>query len=61
MTPYKEWPGWLQTLVVAPHGILLAILVWIIWPKSKRQWRKCTFVFAYLPAFYLVMHFCFGF
>lgn len=60
ITKFADWPGWLQTLVVAPHAILGFICTWLWWPKSKQGWRKFGFVAAYLMLFLLVMHFIFG-
>ena len=61
ITPYSEWPRWLQILVLAPNGLLLGIACWIWWPKTDREWRKFGFVMLYLIAFYLVMVFVFHF
>lgn len=61
VTKFADWPRWLQILIVAPHGILLGITVWLWWPKSDKGWRKFGLVAAYLIAFGLVMRFVFDF
>ena len=61
ITPYSEWPTWLQALVLTPHALLLGFATWIWWPKSNREWRKFALVMAYLIVFYLIMHFVFEF
>jgi hypothetical protein len=58
---YADWPGWVQTLVLLPHAILLSVSAWLWWPKSGREWRKFGFVAGYLVIFYLIMHFVFAF
>src|ERR1700760_4899491 len=59
ITPYANWPGWVQTLVVAPHAILGWVATWLWWPKTDQGWRKLGFVAAYLVVFALVMHYAF--
>jgi hypothetical protein len=59
MTRFTDWPQWLQTLVLVPHGILASVACWWWWPKSDKEWRKFGFVAAYLIAFLLVMHYVF--
>ena len=61
ITPYSEWPTWLQIVVLGPNGLLLAFTTWIWWPKSNREWRRFALVMAYLIVFYLIMHFVFKF
>lgn len=39
----------------------MAILTWVWWPKTNKDWRRFAFVFAYLFVFYLVMYFVFHF
>jgi hypothetical protein len=51
MTRFADWPQWLQTLVLVPHGILASVACWWWWPKSDKEWRKFGFVAAYLIAF----------
>lgn len=61
ITPYSDWPKWLQILVVAPNALLLGFCTWMWWPKSDRDWRRFGLVFAYLIVFYLVMVYLFKF
>jgi hypothetical protein len=61
ITKFADWPGWVQTVVVAPNALLAGIAFWVWWPKSDKEWRKFGFVMAYLVAFFLVMHFIFKF
>lgn len=61
LTPVSHWPSWVQMLVFGPHAILMAILTWVWWPKSNKEWKRFGLVFAYLVVFYLVMYFVFGF
>jgi hypothetical protein len=35
LTPYDEWPKWLQYLVIIPHGHAYFAL-WLWWPKRTR-------------------------
>ncbi len=32
---FAQWPGWVQTLVIAPHAILGFIMTWLWWPKHR--------------------------
>jgi hypothetical protein len=59
MTRFSDWPGWVQILVLVPHGLLGFVATWLWWPKSDKGWRKFGFAAAYLFAFYLVMHYVF--
>jgi hypothetical protein len=61
ITPYSDWPGWLQFVVMAPNVVLVAITCWVWWPRSDREWNKFGLVMAYLVVFYLVMKFVFRF
>jgi hypothetical protein len=46
-------------LVVAPHGLLGAVMFLVWWPKSEKEWRRFGILATYLAGFYLVMHFVF--
>jgi phosphoglycerol transferase MdoB-like AlkP superfamily enzyme len=59
ITPFSEWPKWLQVLVIVPHGLLGFIATWFWWPKSKKGWNRFGIVAVYLLMFYLVMRFVF--
>ena len=59
MTPFSEWPHWLQFIVVFPNVLLGFVATWLWWPKTGKSWRKFGFVALYLLCFYLVMHFVF--
>jgi len=59
MTPFSQWPVWLQYVVLVPHGLLASFSFWLWWPKSDKGWNKFGLVAAYLILFYLVMHFAF--
>jgi hypothetical protein len=59
ITPFSEWPNWLQVLVVVPNGLLGFFATWFWWPKSKKGWNRFSLVAAYLLVFYLVMRFVF--
>lgn len=59
ITPFSKWPGWLQTLVIAPNALLGFVATWLWWPKSKKEWNRFGIVAAYLIVFYLVMRFVF--
>jgi hypothetical protein len=61
MSPFSQWPLWLQYAVMVPHGLLAGFAVWIWWPKSDKEWHKFGLVAGYLIIFYLVMHFVFHF
>jgi hypothetical protein len=54
MTKFDHWPMWLQLLVGLPHAMFLAILFWIWWPKTLRDWLFGAACFAYYVLFYLV-------
>jgi len=56
---FSQWPGWVQTLVIAPHAILGFIMTWLWWPKTARDRRRFGILAAYLLAFLLVMLFVF--
>jgi hypothetical protein len=56
-----DWPMWVQVLVFGPPAIINGILLWVWWPKSKREWRRFEITFACLILFYLSMYFVFGF
>jgi hypothetical protein len=57
ITPFAEWPLWLQVLV--PHGVLGFVAFWFWWPKSEKEWRRFGFVAGYLFVVYLVLRFVF--
>jgi hypothetical protein len=59
VTPFAQWPQWLQTLILVPHGLLGWVMLWLWWPKNDRSWRKFGFCAAYLAGFFLVMKFVF--
>ena len=46
-------------MVVAPHGILASVALWLWWPKSDKEWKRFGFAVAYLLLFVAVMHFVF--
>ena len=60
VTPFSEWPQWLQILIFLPHGLLASFMCWLWWPKSDRSWRRFGFLALYLLVFLLVMHYVFG-
>jgi hypothetical protein len=45
---------WLQLLVGLPHAMFLAILLWIWWPKTGRDWLFGAACFGYFVLFYFV-------
>jgi hypothetical protein len=55
ITPFADWPRWLQILVVTPNGFLAWFAFYFWWPKSDKEWRRFGFVAAYLIVFLLVM------
>ena len=61
ITPYSEWPRWIQILVVAPNGLLGGFACWLWWPSGDREWRKLGFVCVYLVVFLFVMIYVFHF
>jgi len=60
LPPVQTWPTWVQTLVIGPNAILLGVLTWLWWPKTKREWRRFGYVYAYLLAFFGILYFVFG-
>ena len=54
---FAQWPGWVQTLVVAPHAILGFIMTWLWWPEKPQEWRRFGILAAYLLMFLFVMLF----
>jgi hypothetical protein len=54
MTKFDHWPMWLQLLIGLPHAMFLAILLWIWWPKTVRDWLFGAACFAYFVLFYFV-------
>ena len=54
MTKFDHWPMWLQLLVGLPHAMFLAILFWIWWPRTLRDWLFGAACFAYFVLFYFV-------
>ena len=61
MKRVADWPVCLQFVVFGPHAILAGILMWVWWPTSDKGLRRFAILAAYLVAFYLVMHYYFGF
>ena len=61
ITPFAQWPSWLQTLILAPNALLAGIMCWFWWPKSNREWNKFGILAAYLIVFFVVMHYVFKF
>lgn len=61
VTPYSDWPGWLQFLILVPNVVLAGYACWFWLPKSDREWSKLGFVFIYLVIFFSVMIFVFHF
>ena len=66
ITPFAQWPKWLQILVLWPNILLAVIWTFLIWFKTDKELQRLGFgfkrvamVFAYLAAFYLVMQFVF--
>jgi hypothetical protein len=54
MTKLRDWPFWLQMLVVTPHAVLIFSLVWLWWPKTNRQWYWYFGLLAYFGLFYVI-------
>jgi len=66
ITPYAQWPKWLQILVLGPNILLALVWVWLTLFKKDEELQRLGFgfkrmaiFFAYLAAFYLVMHLVF--
>ncbi len=59
VVPYSAWPTWLQMLVMVPNALLVGCVLWVWWPKSKREWGRLGWVLAYLIVFFSVMIFVF--
>jgi hypothetical protein len=59
ITPYSDWPHWLQLVVVIPNGLLAGFMMWVWWPKSNRGWNRFGWLAAYLLIFWFVMFFVF--
>jgi hypothetical protein len=50
----QTWPRWLQIVVMIPHAALIAVLLWVWWPKTSREWRWFGALLAYAVVFYLI-------
>ncbi len=50
-----HWPLWLKYAVLVPHVALLAVLVWLWWPKSTKGWRWASGLFLYFLIVYFVL------
>lgn len=59
MPQYGDWPDWLRVLVLAPHALLLLVVL-LRWPTNTGK-RNLVFLGLYLVGFLAVMHFVFGF
>ena len=51
MTKFKDWPRWLQFA----HAALGFVLVYVLWPKTTKQWIW----FAVLGGYYMIIYFVF--
>jgi hypothetical protein len=54
MTKFDQWPMWLQLAVGLPHAIFLAVLAWIWYPKTTRDWLFGAACLAYFLLFYFL-------
>jgi hypothetical protein len=54
MTKFDQWPMWLQLAVGLPHAIFLAVLAWIWYPKTTRDWLFGAGCLAYFLLFYFL-------
>ena len=59
ITPYSDWPRWLQVAVALPNCVFVYFLLYKWWPKTKRQWRKFEITFACWMVYLLVMIYVF--
>ena len=58
MRHINDWPLWLQLLVAIPNAILATYLLWIWWPKNRKEANRFTLVAtAYCLLVYLFFHF----
>ena len=54
MTKFDHWPMWLQLIVGLPHAMFLALLMWIWWPRTPRDWLFGAACLTYFVAFYFI-------
>jgi len=59
ITPFREWPLWLQYVVLVPHALAGFLAFWLWWPKSDKDWRKFMCAAGYLFVVYLVLRYVF--
>ena len=59
IVPFADWPRWLQILVMLPNCILSYFVLYVWWPKTKKEWRKLEIALAYMIVNLLVLIFVF--
>jgi len=59
ITPYADWPRWLQVAVMLPNCVLFYFAMYVWWPKTEREWRKLEMALAYLIVSFLVLIYVF--
>lgn len=59
ITPYADWPRWLQVAVMLPNCVLSYFVMFRWWPKTKREWRRTEIALANMIVSLLVLIYVF--